>query len=84
MRLDILSRFIGGRDIETTAPLPDAVDCEAASPSEKTEKVLTPTQEGEPSSDDEVPSEIAAEGVKKVEAVVLVWTKKDLYAAYFW
>ncbi|KFY79449.1 hypothetical protein V499_01578 [Pseudogymnoascus sp. VKM F-103] len=83
MRLDILSRFIDGRDIEATAPLPDAVDCEAASPSEKTEKALTPTQEGEPSSDDEVPSEIAAEGVKKVEAVVLVWTKKDLYAAYF-
>jgi hypothetical protein len=73
---------MGGRDIEPTPPLPDTVDCEAASPS-KTEKVLTPTQ-GEPSSDDEVPSEIAAEGVKKVEAVVLVWTKKELYAAYSW
>lgn len=75
---------MGGRDIEPTPHLPDVIDCEAASPSEKTEKVLTHTQEGEPNSDDEVPSEIAAEGVKKVEAVVLVWTKKELYAAYSW
>ncbi|KFY93137.1 hypothetical protein V500_03906 [Pseudogymnoascus sp. VKM F-4518 (FW-2643)] len=82
MKSGILSRFIGGKDVEPMAPLPDAVDCEVASPSEKTEKVLTPTQEGEPSSDNEVPSEIAAEGVKKVEAIVLVWTKKELYAAY--
>lgn len=84
MKSDILSHFIGGKDVEPMVALPDAVDCEAASPSEKTENVLTPTQECEPSSDDEVPSEIAAEGVKKVEAIALVWTKKELYAAYSW
>ncbi|KFY34952.1 hypothetical protein V494_06327 [Pseudogymnoascus sp. VKM F-4513 (FW-928)] len=72
-----------GKDIEPEVALPNVVDCEAATSSEGTEKVLTPTKGGEPSSDDEVASEIAGGGVKKVEAVVLVWTKKELYAAYF-
>lgn len=84
MRFDILSRFMGGSDIERTAPLPHAVDCEAASPSEKTEKVITPTKEDIPSSDDEAPSETAAKGVKKVEAIAIVWSKKELYIAYAW
>jgi len=34
--------------------------------------------------DAERPSEDAQNGVKKVEAVTLTWTKKELYFAYFW
>jgi len=33
---------------------------------------------------DERPSEDVQAGVKKVEAVTLTWTKKELYFAYFW
>ena len=32
----------------------------------------------------EKPSEDVQAGVKKVEAVTLTWTKKELYFAYFW
>lgn len=86
MKSNILPRFMSGRDIEPVAetPLPDVVNREAASPCEKKENIVTPTHEGDPSSDDEVPPMIAGEGVKTVEAIVLVWTRKELYVAYAW
>ena len=37
-----------------------------------------------PSSLQEKPSEDVQAGVRKVEAVTLTWTKKELYFAYFW
>lgn len=36
------------------------------------------------SSLEEVPSKDVQAGIKKVEAVTLTWTKKELYFAYFW
>lgn len=86
MKSDILSRFVGGKYIEpaAAAPFPDVVNCEAASPPEKKGNILTPTLEAEPSSDDVVPPTISGEGVKTVEAIVLVWTRKELYVAYAW
>lgn len=32
----------------------------------------------------EIPSPGTEAGVKKIEAVTLTWTKKELYAAYAW
>ncbi|KFY65537.1 hypothetical protein V496_02480 [Pseudogymnoascus sp. VKM F-4515 (FW-2607)] len=84
MKSGILSRFrdhTGERDVVPANTSPDAVDCNAAASSEKADKALTPTQDI-PSSDDEAPSEAAAEGVRKVEAIAIVWSRKELYVAY--
>lgn len=87
MKSDILSRIMGitsRRDVSPATPSLNVVDCEAVAPSEKAEKTLASPQEDIPSSDDEAPSEAAAEGVKKVEAIAIVWSKKELYIAYAW
>ena len=46
---------------------------------------ITPSQRNNSSGfSDERPSEDIQAGVKKVEAVTLTWTRKELYFAYFW
>jgi len=46
---------------------------------------ITPSQRNDSSEfSDERPSEDVQAGVKKVEAVTLTWTRKELYFAYFW
>jgi hypothetical protein len=84
MKLAIFSRVMGERAVAPTVLSPDEMNCETTASSGKAEKVLVPTEEGEPSSDEEAPSETAAEGIKKVEAIAIVWSRSELYAAYAW
>lgn len=83
MKLAIFSRVMGERAVAPTVQSPDEVNCETTALSGKAEKVLVPTEESEPS-DEEAQSEAAAEGIKKVEAIAIVWSRSELYAAYAW
>lgn len=75
---------MGGRAVTPTVASPDELDCETPASSRKEEKALVPTHECEPSSDEEAPSETAADGIKKVVAIAIVWSRNELYAAYAW
>lgn len=51
---------------------------------EKNANVVRTDSDDVAPSDIEKPSEDVEEGVKKVEAAVMAWTKKDLIIAYAW
>jgi hypothetical protein len=84
-----MRKFFGDRSNKDLAqelavgPAPDPIDLDPS-----TEKQL-PTSTDDDNSithppSEEAPSEDAQDGVKKVEAVTLTWTRKELYVAYGW
>jgi hypothetical protein len=92
MRFFSASRLTGGKDVPADAQQPEAdIETGARDLDEKNGIDKNDIHENnEPdvgsasSSDDETPSANAPDGVRNVEAVTIVWTKKDLIIGYAW
>lgn len=68
----------------TTKLATDAVVGSDPDPDHAGEKHTSRANDHEQSSDEEKPSEGVQEGIKKVEAVTLTWTGRELLLAYLW
>jgi len=77
------SRWTGGKDVAPMVPEP-IVDNEAALSEKERETGAAGDEHDADSNTDDEPSKDAPEGVQKIEAMAIVWTKKELYVAYTW